>query len=128
MKKWIIRIFFWLIPIILVFIYYHLFTKSSVALSCVFYKTTGWQCPGCGGQRAVHSILEGEFLKGIMYNPLIYFYLFLLVYLYVLIIEGYILRNEKFLFRYGLPDWFGVFFLILLGLFFLLRNIDKIIN
>lgn len=129
MKKRVIRLFLWLLPVFFVFIYYYLFAKENrTGLSCVFYNTTGWQCPGCGGQRAVYAIFKGEFLQSIRYNPLIYFYLILLFYLYILIVEGYILKNKKILFKYGIPEGFGFFFLILIILFFLLRNVDKIIK
>ncbi|TDS50819.1 uncharacterized protein DUF2752 [Myroides indicus] len=127
MKRRVIRLFLWLLPVFFVFIYYYLFAKEgSVGLPCFFYNTTGWQCPGCGGQRAFYAIFKGEFLESIRYNSLIYFYLILLFYLYILIVEGYILKNEKILFKYGIPEWFGIFFLILMILFFLLRNLDKL--
>ena len=35
---------------------------------CPFKLITGFSCPGCGIQRAVHAILHGEFAEGIKYN------------------------------------------------------------
>ncbi|MCM1517359.1 MAG: DUF2752 domain-containing protein [Pseudoflavonifractor sp.] len=32
----------------------HLFPR------CLFLSATGWQCPGCGSQRAVHALLHGD--------------------------------------------------------------------
>ncbi len=38
---------------------------------CPFYKITGYNCPGCGSQRAVHSLLHGELLKAVHFNLLL---------------------------------------------------------
>lgn len=37
---------------------------------CVFNALTGWQCPGCGSQRAVHALLSGDFAAAWSFNPL----------------------------------------------------------
>lgn len=28
---------------------------------CVFFQLTGWECPGCGSQRMLHSLLHLDF-------------------------------------------------------------------
>lgn len=38
---------------------------------CVFYRVTGWQCPGCGGLRAAHQLLHGQIANAFQYNPLV---------------------------------------------------------
>lgn len=35
---------------------------------CVFRIITGLQCPGCGGQRALHALLQGHFREAAAYN------------------------------------------------------------
>jgi hypothetical protein len=35
---------------------------------CWLHSTTGLLCPGCGGQRAVHSLLHGDFAGAAQYN------------------------------------------------------------
>lgn len=30
---------------------------------CLFHSLTGWNCPGCGMQRAVHLALHGQLLE-----------------------------------------------------------------
>ena len=37
---------------------------------CPFYSLTGYLCPGCGSQRAIHSLLHLDFLKAFSFNPL----------------------------------------------------------
>ncbi|HBI58692.1 MAG: DUF2752 domain-containing protein [Duncaniella sp.] len=37
---------------------------------CVFKMATGLDCPGCGSQRAVHALLNGEFAAAVRYNAL----------------------------------------------------------
>ncbi len=37
---------------------------------CTFHRLTGWQCPGCGGLRAVHHLLHGELGTALRFNPL----------------------------------------------------------
>ncbi len=38
--------------------------------SCTFKQITGYQCPGCGGQRAVHALLHGNFQEAFRLNAL----------------------------------------------------------
>ncbi len=37
---------------------------------CAFHEATGWQCPGCGGTRAVHALLHGRWREAWHHNPL----------------------------------------------------------
>lgn len=38
---------------------------------CFFRLLTGAYCPGCGGTRAVTSLLHGHFLESVLYHPLV---------------------------------------------------------
>ncbi len=68
----------------LLFIYY-LFDPSHnhLAPKCTFWLLTGYYCPGCGSQRAIHSFLNGRIWEGIQYN---YLLLPLLAYLILILI------------------------------------------
>lgn len=35
---------------------------------CPFLTLTGWQCPGCGSQRAAHALLHGNLAQAWGYN------------------------------------------------------------
>ena len=46
---------------------------SHFAPKCVFKVLTGYDCPSCGSQRALHALLNGRFYDAIMFNPFIFF-------------------------------------------------------
>lgn len=45
-------------------------SKSSYFLKCPLKEITGYDCAGCGVQRAFHELLHFRFLKAFKYNPL----------------------------------------------------------
>src|SRR5438445_813374 len=45
-------------------------TQHAFYPVCLFHRLTGWQCPGCGGLRAAHSLLHGQILNALHFNPL----------------------------------------------------------
>ena len=38
---------------------------------CGFHALTGFDCPGCGGQRALHQLLHGNLPEAFRYNALL---------------------------------------------------------
>ena len=42
---------------------------------CLFYRTTGLLCPGCGGLRALHQLLHGNLVAAMHYNILVVLFL-----------------------------------------------------
>ncbi len=57
---------------------------------CVVYHLTGFQCPGCGSQRAIHALLHGHLGEAWAYNAL--FVAILPLFLFLGIVER--LRNR----------------------------------
>lgn len=51
---------------------------------CAFFTRTGLYCPGCGGTRALKSLLRGDIIRAFLYHPfVVYFafaYMFFMVY------------------------------------------------
>lgn len=46
--------------------------EKNLGVQCLFFKATGLFCPGCGGQRAFHALLHGNFEQAFDFNPLIF--------------------------------------------------------
>lgn len=38
---------------------------------CMLHELTGYYCPGCGGTRAVLSLLDAELLQSFIYHPFV---------------------------------------------------------
>jgi len=38
---------------------------------CPMYRMSGYLCPGCGGQRALHALLRGDLAASWALNPLV---------------------------------------------------------
>ena len=64
------RLFFLVLVLaVLAMLYFGAPGSDSWWLKCPMYLLTGWQCPLCGLQRAVHAFLHGNFLEAWRYNP-----------------------------------------------------------
>lgn len=44
-------------------------TTSAYSYHCPIKALTGFDCPGCGGQRAAHALLHLRFNEAVAYNP-----------------------------------------------------------
>lgn len=45
--------------------------KNAIFPKCPFLMLTGLKCPGCGSQRAIHSILHLDFVAAFKYNAML---------------------------------------------------------
>lgn len=43
-------------------------TASSHPVHCVIRTVTGFQCPSCGTQRAIHALAHGHIVEALSYN------------------------------------------------------------
>ena len=46
--------------------------NPQYGIGCVFYRTTGLYCPGCGSGRAVSLTLHGDYQAAFFSNPLLF--------------------------------------------------------
>jgi hypothetical protein len=87
---------------------------------CVFYRTTGLLCPGCGSLRAFHHLLHGEWIEAVRYNPLLVASIPLFVWLGVRLAGIALGRKVKPIVIK--PRWMWAGFAVLAG-FGILRNL-----
>lgn len=57
--------------------------QTNFPIQCPWHLLTGTQCPACGFQRALYSLLHGNFLDALSYN---YFFIFSIPYTFLAII------------------------------------------
>ena len=58
-----------LLVLVMCFIFYTLDpSECRVFPRCPFLMATGLKCPGCGSQRALHSLLHLDFVQAFHYN------------------------------------------------------------
>lgn len=95
--------------------------KHEIFPRCIFNSITGYYCPGCGSQRAIHSLLHLDFAGVVSYN-------FLFIPAFLLIFYHYLHPVFNRLFGWKLPNVFyfsrtpWIIFGVIV-LFWILRNI-----
>lgn len=73
--------------------------KHNIFPRCLFNSITGYYCPGCGSQRAVHSLLHFDFAGVVSYN-------FLFIPAFLLIFYHYLHPFLNRFFGWKLPNIF----------------------
>ena len=71
--------------------YYFLNAVFKISIPCMFYKITGFHCPGCGITRLLFSLIKLDFYQAFRYNPLI----FILLTIFVLKLIQCIITKRK---------------------------------
>ncbi len=108
---------------IILLLVFHFVNPAESALfpKCFFLGLTGWYCPGCGSQRAIHALLNGNFVQAAGFNLFLVASIPLLA---VLVFQKF--RNRNTDSENPSINWPSVYLFILLGgvvLFFILRNV-----
>ena len=72
MRRSLLLVVAGLVMLVLGFIYYALDPSTSDAFPrCSILSLTGYKCPGCGSQRAVHALLNGDVAGAFRFNALL---------------------------------------------------------
>lgn len=107
--------------LVLGFIYYVLDpATSNVFPQCTFLSLTGYKCPGCGSQRAIHALLNGDVKAAFGYNAML---LVAIPWIALcLFAEGQRIRRPRLYARLNAPLLIWSFLVMVLA-WWLLRNI-----
>jgi len=107
-----------IVSFLLFFVCIYLYIKLEINIDCIFYKITGYYCPGCGITRMFQSILEGNFYQAFRYNSFLFISinLFIIYFLISLFIPIKISNRNKLIILSC--------FLILLLTYGVLRNLE----
>ena len=95
-------------------------STSGLFPRCTFLSLTGYKCPGCGTQRAIHALLHGDVAGAFKYNALLLVAIpWIALCLYA---ESRRLRNPRLYARLNAPLLIWLFLAMVL-IWWLLRNI-----
>ena len=94
-RKSIYFLIFLNLPIVIISVIYNLFFEGGLISECVFRETFGLYCPGCGGSRAVNSLLKFNLLRSFLYYPPILLCAALILFLDVRLAVFLFRKNQK---------------------------------
>ena len=103
---------------------YYTFNPSqhSFFIPCPFHYMTGYHCPGCGSQRAIHQILHGDLMAAFWINPLLLLSIPILLYAFGQRAYNYVFKTQYrvsfFYHKWFIYGYFGIAIL-----FWIARNI-----
>ena len=100
-------------------LYFLVEPKNGNLPKCFFHELTGLYCPGCGGQRSLHSLLNGNILTAMSYNLLFILLLPLIVYFIIVFLSGKKYKSSSFIYN----SRFSLVIAIVVVSFWILRNI-----
>ncbi|QQX77459.1 DUF2752 domain-containing protein [Aequorivita iocasae] len=106
------------------FIVYFFYNPSEnyFFIPCPFNYITGFFCPGCGSQRAIHLLLHGDVYGAFRFNPLMVLTLPILIYGVGITIANWIFGTRyRFMLFYSKLFVFGYFGVAIL--YWVLRNL-----
>lgn len=96
-------------------------TKYEIFPKCLFHSLTGLYCPGCGSQRALHSLLHFNFYQVVGYNFLFIPAALFIAYHYLhMLLNRWLGWNLPNLFYKKNTPWVV---LVIVVLFWIVRNI-----
>lgn len=103
---------------------FYLFDPEEMAVfpRCPFLLATGYECPGCGSQRAIHDMLHLDFKSAFSQNALILFlFPYLLFGFYLAFFNGKhrFPKWEKLLFG----KWVAIFVVSGIMIYWVVRNL-----
>ena len=77
------------------FLYFLYVKKTGYGIPCVFYRITGFKCPGCGITHMVLTLLEMDIRTAFYSHPMLFVLLPLLIVVCGINLVRYVLTGEK---------------------------------
>ncbi len=108
----------------LLYFFYDARSPNSLLPHCPFHWLTKLYCPGCGTQRALSSLLHGHVKQAVGYNCLAVFSLPFLIYAAIIFTLN-VFRKKQIKLQIFYTNWFPKVLLVVVLLFWVLRNIPS---
>jgi len=121
-KRGMVTALLLLLPVVLFLFYSFNPATDTFFPLCPFRAVTGYECPGCGSQRAIHSLLHLQVGDALLYNALLVVALpYIMLGLWLEWLGG----GKRFpgLQRFFFGRWSALVVLLLVLLFWIGRNI-----
>lgn len=90
--------------------------------SCLIKENLGILCPSCGGTRCIINLVQGNFKASFIYHPIFFITIIYLGMVNIIYIINSFRENEIATFLYPKTK-FWIFFLIVMVIYTLIRNI-----
>lgn len=95
MKNRAFKICKYILSLLLIGLSYGIFVrKTGFAIPCIFYRITGFQCPGCGVTRMCLALMRFDFVEAYHYNKLLFIISPVIVFIIAQQIYRYIRFND----------------------------------
>lgn len=123
----IIKISLIIVILIILCILYYIYNPDNCKFfpSCPVYVLTGFKCTGCGSQRAIHYLLNGNIVKALSENALIIIAIPYIIFSFFLE-HKHILSSRLLKIRYILYGRTAILIILsIIIIFTILRNIFK---
>lgn len=110
------------VGLFLVWLYFNVNPSGqSFFPKCPFHSITGYHCPGCGSQRALHDFLHGNIIEGFKHNFLIGMAVLVFLYKGFVLIRSYFYPQKSNNLLYHPKTAWAILILVLS--FWVLRNL-----
>lgn len=100
-------------------LYFFVEPKNGNLPKCMFHELTNLYCPGCGGQRSFHALVNGHVLSAIDYNLMFILFLPMIIYFILAIVLDKKYPASSFIYKKG----FSMSILVFVISFWVLRNL-----
>lgn len=97
----------------------------KLSTPCFLHEIFHLYCPGCGGTRAVSSLLRFRVVDSLLCNPMVIYFAALIVYFYIGVLYTAIRNNGRR--YYKIYDWMLWTMIVLLIGLFVIRNLLLVI-